>query len=114
MTRVVRLVMVLKLISLARGFSGVRPQVMEALMQLLNAQALPCIPSRGSVGASGDLAPLAHMTAALLGEGHIRLKGETAAGRAGVGAARPRTLDARSQGGPRAAQWHAGLHCTWR
>jgi histidine ammonia-lyase len=72
---VVRLVMVLKLISLARGYSGVRPQVLEALIALLNAQALPCIPSRGSVGASGDLAPLAHLTAALLGEGHIRLQG---------------------------------------
>jgi histidine ammonia-lyase len=72
---VVRLVMVLKLISLARGYSGVRPQVLQSLIALLDAQALPCIPSRGSVGASGDLAPLAHMTAALLGEGHIRLKG---------------------------------------
>jgi histidine ammonia-lyase len=72
---VVRLVMVLKLISLARGYSGVRPRVLEYLIALLKAQALPCIPSRGSVGASGDLAPLAHMAAALLGEGHIRLKG---------------------------------------
>ncbi|HEV2702208.1 MAG TPA: histidine ammonia-lyase [Steroidobacteraceae bacterium] len=72
---VVRLVMVLKLISLARGYSGVRPEVLHALTALLNAQALPCIPSRGSVGASGDLAPLAHMTAALLGEGHIHLQG---------------------------------------
>ena len=73
---VVRLVMVLKLISLARGYSGVRTEVLEALIALLNAQALPCIPSRGSVGASGDLAPLAHLAAALLGEGHIRLGGQ--------------------------------------
>jgi len=73
---VVRLVLVLKLISLARGYSGVRPQIVQALISLVNADALPCIPSRGSVGASGDLAPLAHMTAALLGEGDIRLKGE--------------------------------------
>ena len=72
---VVRLVMVLKLISLARGYSGVRTEVLEALIALLNAQALPCIPSRGSVGASGDLAPLAHLAAALLGEGQIRLGG---------------------------------------
>jgi histidine ammonia-lyase len=72
---VVRLVMVLKLISLARGYSGVRPQVLHCLIALLQAQALPCIPSRGSVGACGDLAPLAHMTAALLGEGQIRFKG---------------------------------------
>jgi histidine ammonia-lyase len=72
---VVRLVMVLKLISLARGYSGVRPQVLQALIALVNAESFPCIPSRGSVGASGDLAPLAHMTAALLGEGHIRIAG---------------------------------------
>ena len=76
---VVRLVLVLKLISLARGYSGVRPEVLQALITLVNSDALPCIPSRGSVGASGDLAPLAHMTAALLGEGHIRLKGQTLA-----------------------------------
>ena len=74
---VVRLVLVLTLISLARGFSGVRREVLQALITLVNNDALPCIPSRGSVGASGDLAPLAHMAAALLGEGHIRLKGET-------------------------------------
>jgi histidine ammonia-lyase len=74
---VVRLVLVLKLISLARGFSGVRHEVLQALTTLVNNDALPCIPSRGSVGASGDLAPLAHMTAALLGEGHIRLQGQT-------------------------------------
>jgi histidine ammonia-lyase len=73
---VVRLVMVLKLISLARGFSGVREEVLQALIALVNADAMPCIPSRGSVGASGDLAPLAHMAAALLGEGHIRIRGE--------------------------------------
>jgi histidine ammonia-lyase len=74
---IVRLVLVLKLISLARGFSGVRPEVLQALVTLVNSDALPCIPSRGSVGASGDLAPLAHLAAALLGEGHIRLQGTT-------------------------------------
>ena len=73
---VVRLVLVLKLISLARGYSGVRREVLQALQTLINGGALPCIPSRGSVGASGDLAPLAHLAAALLGEGHIRLGGQ--------------------------------------
>ncbi|MEP5765253.1 MAG: histidine ammonia-lyase [Halieaceae bacterium] len=67
----VRLLMVLKINSLARGFSGVRLQVIEALMQLLAAQVYPCIPAKGSVGASGDLAPLAHMSAPLLGEGEV-------------------------------------------
>lgn len=65
----VRLLMVLKINSLARGFSGIRPQVIEALIKLVNSDVYPAIPQKGSVGASGDLAPLAHMSAVLLGEG---------------------------------------------
>ena len=74
--RIVRLVMALKIIGLARGHSGVRRVVLETLERLLTAQAYPVIPSKGSVGASGDLAPLAHMSAALIGEGQVRLNGE--------------------------------------
>jgi histidine ammonia-lyase len=74
---VVRLLLAMKAASLARGASGVRPVVIEALINALKADALPVIPAKGSVGASGDLAPLAHMTAALMGFGEIRLKGET-------------------------------------
>ena len=48
---------------------------MESLRRLLNENALPCVPSQGSVGASGDLAPLAHLAAALLGEGRVKLRG---------------------------------------
>jgi histidine ammonia-lyase len=73
--RVVRLVLALKVASLARGYSGVRIATVEALSALLDADALPVIPSQGSVGASGDLAPLAHLTAALMGMGEIRLGG---------------------------------------
>lgn len=73
--RVVRLILVLKATSLARGFSGVRPVVIETLIKFLNADILPCIPSKGSVGASGDLAPLAHMSLALVGEGEVRVGG---------------------------------------
>jgi histidine ammonia-lyase len=73
---VVRLIMALKAIGLGRGHSGVRPVVVERLLALLEADALPVIPSQGSVGASGDLAPLAHMSAAMLGEGRIALGGE--------------------------------------
>lgn len=73
---IVRLTMLLKLASLARGYSGVRREVIEILMQCLNANVLPCIPSKGSVGASGDLAPLAHMSLALLGEGEVRVDGK--------------------------------------
>lgn len=67
----VRLLMVLKINSLARGFSGIRLKVIEALITLLQKEVYPCIPAKGSVGASGDLAPLAHMSAPLLGEGEI-------------------------------------------
>ncbi|MGI9497590.1 MAG: histidine ammonia-lyase [Mariniblastus sp.] len=72
---VVRLVMLLKLASLARGYSGVRVAVIESLVACFNAGVLPCIPSQGSVGASGDLAPLAHMSLALIGEGDVRMQG---------------------------------------
>src|SRR5690606_5025839 len=63
----VRLVMVMKAASLARGYSGVRPVVIDTLLAVLNAGIVPCIPVKGSVGASGDLAPLSHMTLALMG-----------------------------------------------
>lgn len=72
----VRLIMVLKINSLARGFSGVRLDVIQALMALVNAQVYPHIPLKGSVGASGDLAPLAHMSLVLLGESKARYQGE--------------------------------------
>src|SRR3954467_9834530 len=68
---VTRLMIVLKLLGLGRGYSGVRPVVIEALQRLLDADAMPLIPSQGSVGASGDLAPLAHLIAALMGYGRI-------------------------------------------
>jgi histidine ammonia-lyase len=72
----VRLLMVLKINSLARGFSGIRLQVIESLMTLLEKEVYPCIPAKGSVGASGDLAPLAHMSAPLLGEGEVTHDGQ--------------------------------------
>src|SRR4051812_49327551 len=74
---VTRLMIVLKLLGLGRGHSGVRPLVVEALQTLLDRDAMPVIPSQGSVGASGDLAPLAHLIAALMGHGGIDIAGET-------------------------------------
>jgi len=74
-----RLMIVLKLLGLGRGHSGVRVEVVEALQALLDKDAIPVIPSQGSVGASGDLAPLAHMTAALMGYGHIDVAGDVVA-----------------------------------
>jgi histidine ammonia-lyase len=80
----VRLMIVLKLLGLGRGYSGVRPLVIDALQHLLDHDAMPIIPSQGSVGASGDLAPLAHMIAALLGEGRIDVAGEILPARQGL------------------------------
>ena len=74
--RIVRLMMVLKAIGLGRGHSGVRRTVVERILALVEANALPVVPSQGSVGASGDLAPLAHMSSVLIGEGEIALGGE--------------------------------------
>ena len=68
---VVRVCMVLKIIALARGYSGVRVQLIELLCALLEYEIYPVVPSQGSVGASGDLAPLAHMSSALIGEGNV-------------------------------------------
>jgi histidine ammonia-lyase len=74
--RIVRLVMALKAIGLGRGHSGVRRIVVQRLLAMLEAGALPVIPAQGSVGASGDLAPLAHLSAALIGEGGVHFQGE--------------------------------------
>lgn len=71
----VRLILALKINSLARGFSGVKRQTIDALVALFNAEVYPCIPCQGSVGASGDLAPLAHLSIVLLGMGTARYKG---------------------------------------
>ena len=74
--QVVRLILALKINSLARGFSGIRLQTIDALIRLYNANIYPCIPAQGSVGASGDLAPLAHLSAILLGVGNARYQGK--------------------------------------
>ncbi len=73
---VVRLVLALKINSLARGYSGIRWRVIETLALALERDFLPVIPSQGSVGASGDLAPLAHMSAAFIGIGDATYRGE--------------------------------------
>ncbi len=71
----VRLIVALKVASLARGHSGVRWEVIDALVRIANAGIVPCIPGQGSVGASGDLAPLAHLAAVLIGEGEAIVEG---------------------------------------
>ncbi len=72
---VVRLMLALKAASLARGHSGVREVVIDTLLDVHNAGLVPYVPAQGSVGASGDLAPLAHMTLALSGEGEMLVDG---------------------------------------
>jgi histidine ammonia-lyase len=72
---VMRLMMATKAASLARGYSGCREIVVDTLLAVHNAGLVPCVPSQGSVGASGDLAPLSHMTLALMGEGDMVVNG---------------------------------------
>jgi histidine ammonia-lyase len=81
---IVRLILLLKIVGLARGYSGVRPVVIARLIAFLEAGLHPCIPSKGSVGASGDLAPLAHLAAPLIGEGEVRLAGRVMPAREGL------------------------------
>lgn len=93
----VRKMLLLKANSLAAGFSGVRPEVVDALLSLLNEDVLPLIPERGSVGASGDLAPLAHLALCLIGEGEAMHAGARVEGPAVCAAAgfAPLTLEAK-------------------
>jgi len=78
---VVRLMMALKIISLGRGASGVRREIIEQLQAMLARGVCPFVPQQGSVGASGDLAPLAHMTAVMIGEGQAFVDGRLVPGR---------------------------------
>jgi histidine ammonia-lyase len=82
--RTVRAMLLVRANTLAMGYSGVRPEVVQLLLDMLNAGIHPEIPSQGSLGASGDLAPLAHLALVLIGEGAARLKGERLDGRAAL------------------------------
>ena len=104
-----RALLLLRANVLAKGFSGVRPETLELLVELLNRRLHPVVPSQGSVGASGDLAPLAHLALVLVGEGECVFEGRRLSGaeapcaRAGLRAARrssPRRAS-RSSTGPR-------------
>lgn len=96
---VVRLVLALKVASLARGHSGVRPVLVERLVALLDADLLPVIPEKGSVGASGDLAPLAHLSLPLLGLGEVMAGGEIISGADALARAGVEPLDLRAKEG---------------
>ena len=81
---VVRLILALKINALARGHSGITMGLMDGLLALLQHEVYPVIPAQGSVGASGDLAPLAHLSAVLLGLGHVRVGGKMLAAGEGL------------------------------
>ena len=74
--KIVRLMIILKINSLSRGYSGIRLQVIEFFIQLLNSQVYPCVPKKARWVHRGDLAPLAHMCLPLLAEGHMRHQGQ--------------------------------------
>ena len=84
---IVRLIMLMKLNALARGASGISLSTMETLAALINADVLPVVPGQGSVGASGDLAPLAHMSLVLIGEGEAMVKGARVSGASALASA---------------------------
>jgi histidine ammonia-lyase len=89
---VVRAMMLLRTRTLAQGLSGIRPGVVDLLVALLNHGITPVVPEHGSLGCSGDLAPLAHVALALMGEGHVRVAGAVAADRADLSVPAGRAL----------------------
>src|SRR5205085_11379482 len=86
---IVRAAMVLRANALAKGYSGARAKVVDLLLACLGRGLLPHVPSRGSVGASGDLAPLAHLALPLVGEGRATADGELLPGAGAAGAGGP-------------------------
>jgi histidine ammonia-lyase len=80
-TASVRAIMLIRANTLARGFSGIRVETLELILELLNRGVHPVIPEKGSLGASGDLAPLAHFACVLIGEGKAEVNGEILGGR---------------------------------
>ena len=105
-----RVMMALRANTLALGYSGVRPVLAQTLTSMLNRGVHPVIPSKGSVGASGDLAPLAHLALCVIGEGEAMYRGGALAGSGCFAARGHRAGPPGGEGGPGAAQWNAGAH----
>ncbi|WP_053955837.1 histidine ammonia-lyase [Inediibacterium massiliense] len=84
---VVRAIMLLRANALSKGFSGIQPKTLQTLIEMINKGVHPAIPEKGSLGASGDLAPLSHMTLVLIGEGEAYYKGELMTGKEAMGKA---------------------------
>ncbi|WP_102400040.1 histidine ammonia-lyase [Haloimpatiens massiliensis] len=92
-TEVVRAIMLLRINALAKGYSGIRLETLNTLIDMLNKGVHPVIPEKGSLGASGDLAPLAHMVLPMLGEGEAEYKGEILPGKVAMEKAGIETID---------------------
>ena len=108
---VVRAIMLLRANVLLRATSGVRPELVEALLAMLNAGIVPLVPEQGSVGASGDLAPLSHIALALIGEGEVLGATRAPSRRLGHSRCRAGSVPLRSKGRPGVHQRHPGPDC---
>ena len=95
----VRLAILLRINSIVQGNSGVREEVVDALLGILNSDVVPFVPSKGSVGASGDLAPLAHIALALIGEGKVWVKGKLVNTAKALAAAKLRPVELQAKEG---------------
>src|SRR2546423_2265150 len=99
-TPTVRAIMLIRANTLARGFSGIRSETLELILECLNRGVHPIIPEKGSLGASGDLAPLAHFACVLIGEGEAEYKGEIMPGADALSAAGLGSVRLAAQEGP--------------
>ena len=104
-----RAMLLLRAHVLALGHSGVRPEVVDLMVEMLNQDVIPAVPEQGSLGASGDLAPLANLALPLIGHGEVLApEGGVGTGRRRDGPSRALAAHARGEGGPRARQRHPG------
>ena len=108
-----RAMLLLRANVLAAGFSGARPLVIDTLIAMLEKSVTPVIPEKGSVGASGDLAPLAHLALAAIGEGEVFYQGEWMPAADALERASIVPLAVGSERRSRASQWHAGNGSSW-
>lgn len=92
-TEIVRGMMLLRIVNLLKGYSGVRTVVIDTLVKMLNAKVHPCVPSKGSLGASGDLVPMAHTILPMLGQGYAEYAGEILTGREAMKRANIETIE---------------------
>ena len=108
---VVRAIMLLRANALSKGFSGIRPNTLQTLIEMINKGVYPIIPEKGSLGASGDLAPLAHMVLPMIGEGEAEYKGEILPGSIAMEKAGITIIELDAKEGFSAYKWHSSFNC---